>query len=108
MELVDMQRRLDVLTDLYLETSDQDEQERLHEQMTHYRLEILRARFAALEFELRYETDPAEKEHIATERDRAARKLGLDEDGLIDGKESRGPICKVCGQVIGQRHNCAM
>ena len=75
------------------------------------RIEALKARLAALDFELRFESDPREKDHIANERDAVARKLerehtciGMiprDPDGLIDGKESRGFICPKCGEVIG-------
>ena len=65
-------------------------------------VDALKRRLAALEFELRFESDVAEKDLIATDRDAVKRKLAaMDCDGLDpDGKETRGFICDVCGEVI--------
>lgn len=87
-------------------------------------IEALRRQLAALEFELRYESDPQEMDNIAKQRDAVARKIkhehtcigmgtpALDCDGDIDGKPSRGFICGECGEVIGldpaaKCRNCA-
>ena len=68
-------------------------------------IDELKAQLAALEFELRFESDPREKDHIANQRDAVARKLAaMDCDGLIDGKETRRIICDVCGEV--KSHTC--
>ena len=79
MEIVDMQRRLNVLTDLYLEETNPDERSRLEIQMRNYRDKIERAELEqhlmSLEFELRYESDRKEKDEIANQRDAVARKL---------------------------------
>ena len=63
----------------------------------------LEKHLAALEFELRYESDREEMDNIANQRDAVARKLAsMDCDGLDpDGKATRGFICDVCGEVIG-------
>ena len=66
-------------------------------------IDRLKRRLASLEFELRYESDVAEKDNIANDRDAVARKLAsMDCDGLIDGRETRGLICSVCGEVIDE------
>ena len=66
-------------------------------------IEKLKRRLAALEFEIRYETDPREKDYIADDRDAVERKLAaMDCDGLDpDGRPTRGFICDKCGEVIG-------
>jgi len=81
MHLIDMQRRLDYLTEKYLEASDPDELDRLHDQMQHYRKEIKSARIAeleehlgSLEYEVRRETG-ADRDDTADYRDEVRQKL---------------------------------
>ena len=65
-------------------------------------IDRIRRRLAALDFELRFESDPHEMDHIATDRDRVERELdAMNCDGLDpDGKETRG-LLDDDGNVIG-------